>query len=80
MLGSRKRRDPFSQREKVAAKQPDEGMLRRCAVRTSVNAASPHPSRFGGTLSLWERVALARSAQPPEASRLAAVMMSSSLS
>jgi hypothetical protein len=40
-------RDPFSHREKVAAKQPDEGM-REKRVRRRI----PSPVAFGDTLSL----------------------------
>ena len=45
---------PFSQREKVAAKQPDEGLRRR---RTSKGpaVATPHPP--ASRASLWKRVA-----------------------
>jgi hypothetical protein len=47
----------FSHREKVAAKQPDEGMRRS---QQSLSPCNPSPVAFGDTLSLWERVDLHR--------------------
>jgi hypothetical protein len=49
-------REPFSHREKVAAEQPDEGMLRLSIL---ANAASPHPSP-SATPSPYGRGALPR--------------------
>ena len=45
---------PFSQREKVAAKQPDEGM-RRSKEELDGRRRNPSPVASGDTLSLWER-------------------------
>jgi hypothetical protein len=39
----------FSQREKVAAERPDEGL-------NPTQDGNPSPGSFGATLSLWERV------------------------
>jgi sirohydrochlorin cobaltochelatase len=44
----------FSQREKVAAKQPDEGMRGRSGEQGG-DRRSPSPVASGDTLSLWER-------------------------
>jgi hypothetical protein len=46
-------RETFSHREKVAAKQPDEGMLRLSLATDFFR--NPSPVAFGDTLSLWER-------------------------
>jgi hypothetical protein len=48
------REGTFSQREKVVAKRPAEGLRRSKGKR---RRRIPAPVAFGDTLSLWERIA-----------------------
>jgi len=52
----------FSQREKVAAEQTDEGMRR---IEDNPQRRSPSPVASGDTLSLWERGTTAQPASYP---------------
>jgi hypothetical protein len=49
--------DPFSHREKVAAKRSDEGLLRSSFALPRIRRI-PSPAAFGDTRSLWERDAI----------------------